>query len=59
MANNKIVLPSFGVILIAGLMALSPSMIGDAQAKMYAEDHRYNSYPEPKSSHIDNQKYHV
>ena len=54
--NNKIVLASIAVIVAAGLMALSPSMIRDAQAQMYANDYGYNSYPEPESSHTDIQK---
>ncbi len=56
------------MIVAAGLMALSPSMIGNAQAQMYdnqygydnnyyQDDNRY-SYDknEPKSSHTDIQK---
>ena len=66
--TKKIVLASITVIVAAGLLALSPSMIGNAQAQMYdnqygydnnyyQDDNRY-SYDknDPKSSHTDIQK---
>ena len=66
--QTKIVLASITVIVAAGLMALSPSIIGNAQAQMYdnrygydnnyyQDDNRY-SYDknDPKSSHTDIQK---
>ena len=69
MTNKKIVLASITVIVAAGLIGLSPStMIGDAQAQMYANEYGYdNNYyqddnrysydkKEPKSSHVDIQK---
>jgi len=68
MSNKKIVLASITMIVAAGLMTLSPSMIGNAQAQMYANDYGYdnNYYPddnrysydkkESKSSHTDIQK---
>ncbi|MGB9169300.1 MAG: hypothetical protein WCB31_10275 [Nitrososphaeraceae archaeon] len=71
MSNNKwIVLTSIlGAILATGLLALNPSMIGNAQAQMYANDYEYdsnhyqddnrysydNNHPK-KSSHVDIQK---
>ena len=66
--QTKIVLASITVIVAAGLLALSPSMIGNAQAQMYANEYGYdNNYyqddnrysydkNDPKSSHIDIQK---
>jgi len=69
MTNKKIVLASIVAIVAAGLMALSPSsLIGNAQAQMYANDYGYdNNYyqddnryiydkKESKSSHVDIQK---
>jgi hypothetical protein len=66
--QTKIVLASITLIIAAGLLALSPSMIGNAQAQMYdnqygydnnyyQDDNRY-SYEknDPKSSHTDIQK---
>jgi len=66
--TKKIVLASITVIVAAGLLALSPSMIGNVQAQMYdnqygydnnyyQDDNRY-SYDknDPKSSHTDIQK---
>jgi hypothetical protein len=66
--QTKIILASITVIVAAGLLALSPSMIGNAQAQMYdnqygydnnyyQDDNRY-SYDknDPKSSHTDIQK---
>jgi len=41
--QTKIVLASIVVIVAAGLMALSPSMIGNAQAQLYANDYGYDN----------------
>jgi len=67
--QTKIVLASITMIVALGLMALSPStMIGNAQAQMYANDYGYdNNYyqddnrysydkKDPKSTHVDIQK---
>ncbi len=59
--NKKIVLAFIALIVAAGLLVLNPSIIGDAQAQMYAKDYGYDSnyysYSEPKeSSHTDIQK---
>jgi hypothetical protein len=62
MTNNKIVLASIVVIVAAGLLALNPSMIGNAQEQMYdnnyyQDDNRYSfDKKESKSSHVDIQK---
>jgi len=68
MTNNKIVLAFIAVLVAAGLLALSPSIIGNAQAQMYANDYGYdNNYyqddnrysydkKDSKSSHGDIQK---
>ena len=68
MSNQKVVFASITLIIAAGLMALSPSMIGNAQAQMYDNQYRHdNNYyqddnkysydkKEPKSSHVDIQK---
>jgi hypothetical protein len=60
MANNKIIVASIAIIIAAGVLALSPSTIGEAQAQMYNSDYgydsNYNSYSEPKSSHVEIQK---
>ena len=66
--QTKIVLASITLIVAVGLLALSPSMIGNAQAQIYdnqygydnnyyQDDNRY-SYDknDPKSSHTDIQK---
>jgi hypothetical protein len=60
-SDKMIVLASITLIVAAGLMALSPSMIGNAQAQMYGDryghDNNYNNYyPELKSYHTDVQK---
>ena len=66
--QTKIVLASITVMVAAGLLALSPSMIGNAQAQLYANDygHDDNYYQDDnrysydkkdqKSSHTDIQK---
>jgi hypothetical protein len=56
--NKKIVMASITVILAAGLLALNPSIIGDAQAQGYNSEYGYDNsyYPEPKSAHTDIQK---
>ena len=60
--NKKIVLSSIVVIVAAGLLALNPSMIGNAQQQMYdnkyyQDDNRYSfDKKESKSSHVDIQK---
>jgi len=66
--QTKIVLASITVIVAAGLLALSPSMIGNAQAQMYDNQYGYdNNYNQdnnrysydkndPKSSQTDIQK---
>ena len=68
MSNQKIVLASITVMVAAGLLALNPSMIGNAQAQMYDNQYGYdnnyyqddNSYSydkkDPKSSHVDIRK---
>ena len=68
MSNQKIVLASITLMVAAGLLALNPSMIGNAQAQMYDNQYGYdnnyyqndNSYSydkkDPKSSHVDIQK---
>ena len=43
MTNNKIVLASITVIVAAGLLALSPSMIWNAQAEMYDNQYGYDN----------------
>jgi len=68
MSNQKIVLASITVMVAAGLLALNPSMIGNAQAQMYDNQYGYDNYyyqddnrysydkKDPKSSHTDIQK---
>jgi hypothetical protein len=68
MSNQKIVLASITVMVAAGLLALNPSMIGNAQAQMYDNQYAYDNYyyqddnrysydkKDPKSSHTDIQK---
>jgi len=68
MINNKIVLASIAVIVASGLLALNPSMIGNAQAQMYDNQYGYdNNYyqddnrysydkKDSKTSHTDIQK---
>jgi hypothetical protein len=68
MTNKKIVLASITVIVAAGLLALNPSIIGNAQGQMYDDQYRYDSNyyqddnrysydkKDPKSSHVDIQK---
>jgi len=54
--TRTIVLASIAVIVAASLIAINPSIIGDAQAQMYANDYgydsNYNSYSEPKNSFL-------
>ena len=66
--HTKTVLVSITVIVAAGLLALNPSMVGNAQAQMYDNQYRHdNNYyqddnrysydkKDPKSSHTDIQK---
>jgi hypothetical protein len=68
MTNKKIVLASITMIVAAGLLALNPSMMGNAQAQMYDNQYGYdNNYyqddnrysydkKDPKSTHVDIQK---
>jgi hypothetical protein len=60
MTNNKIVLASITVIVAAGLLALSPSMmIGNAQAEMYDNQYGYdnNYYQDDNSYYQDDNRY--
>jgi hypothetical protein len=54
--TRTIVLASIAVIVAASLIAINPSIIGDAQAQMYANDYgydsNYDSYSEPKKSFL-------
>jgi hypothetical protein len=54
--NRKIVFVSIlGAILATGILALNPSMIGNAGAQPYEDQYGYDKYPK-KSSHTDIQK---
>jgi hypothetical protein len=59
MKNQNVLLASI-LIVAAGLLVLNPSLLGNAQGQIYANDYgydsNYNSYPEAKSSHTDVQK---
>jgi hypothetical protein len=59
MTNNKIVLASITVIVAAGLLALSPSMIGNAQAEMYDNQYGYdnNYYQDDNNYYQDDNNY--
>ena len=54
--NKKIVFASIlGAILATSLLALNPSMIGNAGAQLYGDQYGYDNY-QKKSSHTDIQK---
>jgi len=59
MTNNKIVLASITVIVAAGLLALSPSIIGNAQAEMYDNQYGYdnNYYQDDNNYYQDDNNY--
>ena len=54
--NKKIVFASIiGAILATSLVALNPSIVGNAGAQMYGDQYGYDNH-QKKSSHIDIQK---
>ncbi|MGB9169676.1 MAG: hypothetical protein WCB31_12200 [Nitrososphaeraceae archaeon] len=56
MSNKMIVFASIlGAILATGLVALNPSMVGNAGAQLYGDQYGYDNH-QKKSSHTDIQK---